>query len=518
MALHLRIENETTLPDGGPVSITVNGKRGIDIGRDAHLDWTLPDPTRYISSKHAEIRYREGAYWLHDVSTNGTLLNGADHRMQAPHRLRDGDRFTIGHYIIAVAVDDEAGDRRSHSAGRGATDRPAIKSSGTTCPISRRRSTGSSSEAPRDRPAPVNPDFLDWATDVPNPGPISPQPPPAPPRPAEDVMDWSAGPRTPEPPPPPLPASTCPHHGARREMAEAMAPWSAGAARSRNAFWATSNAVQRPDAVRATSSQTPPASLPNSIAVETPDAFLQRLAQAAGIPADLLAHKDPGQFADELGAMLRVMVESLMQLLNARHQARLLARSSRHTVIQAFDNNPLKFSPNVEEALRTMFGPPTRAYLDPLHAIQQGFEDLKQHEIKTFSAMQHALAAFVSELDPNVDRPKHAGRQRHLGAGDLAQGEIVGCLCRSLAGPDDRPRRQRDRPFHAVVCGILRSRQCLDFGFDFWSSLDLAFWVLRGSDPLGAFGQGGIALRLIGDQNACPLRLLISTPTAALRA
>ena len=69
MALHLRIENETTLPDGGPVSITVNGKRGIDIGRDSHLDWTLPDPTRYISSKHAEIRYREGAYWLHDVSS-----------------------------------------------------------------------------------------------------------------------------------------------------------------------------------------------------------------------------------------------------------------------------------------------------------------------------------------------------------------------------------------------------------------------------------------------------------------
>jgi type VI secretion system protein ImpI len=129
---------------------------------------------------------------------------------------------------------------------------------------------------------------------------------------------------------------------------------------------------------------------------------LQRFARAAGVPEDLLARKDPGQVADELGAMLRVMVESLMQLLNARHQARLLARSSRHTVIQAFDNNPLKFSPSVEEALRVMFGPPTRAYLDPLNAIQRSFNDLKQHEIKTYSAMQHALAAFVSELDPKT--------------------------------------------------------------------------------------------------------------------
>src|SRR5437762_4147518 len=107
MPLNLRIETETSLPDGGPLGISVTGRRNIDIGRDSHLDWTLPDPTRFISSKHAEIRYKDGGYWLHDVSTNGTFLNGGDHRMQAPHRLRNGDRFTIGHYIIAVALDGD---------------------------------------------------------------------------------------------------------------------------------------------------------------------------------------------------------------------------------------------------------------------------------------------------------------------------------------------------------------------------------------------------------------------------
>src|SRR5438445_617649 len=60
MALTLRIENEAKLPDGGPVSITVTGRRSIDIGRDTHLDWTLPDPSRHISGKHCEVRYREG--------------------------------------------------------------------------------------------------------------------------------------------------------------------------------------------------------------------------------------------------------------------------------------------------------------------------------------------------------------------------------------------------------------------------------------------------------------------------
>src|SRR6516164_5884659 len=107
MALRLNIENVPNLPDGGPISFTLTGRRSIDIGRDQHLDWTLPDPTRYISGKHCEIQYRNNAYWLHDVSTNGTFLNGSDQRVRSPHQLQQGDRLTIGQYIIAVANDQD---------------------------------------------------------------------------------------------------------------------------------------------------------------------------------------------------------------------------------------------------------------------------------------------------------------------------------------------------------------------------------------------------------------------------
>ena len=62
MGLTLTIENETSLPDGGPLSVSVAGKRGLDIGRDQHLDWTLPDPTRCISAKQvlkgAKVNHR----------------------------------------------------------------------------------------------------------------------------------------------------------------------------------------------------------------------------------------------------------------------------------------------------------------------------------------------------------------------------------------------------------------------------------------------------------------------------
>src|ERR1700722_830630 len=121
MTLRLSIENIDRLPDGGPLRIEVKG-RGLDLGRDAHLDWRLPDPSRVISSKHCEIRFRDGGYWLHDVSTNGTFVNGAQYRLDAPYLLRDGDRLNIGPYIIAVSVEgqlvrSQGGDADPKNAG-----------------------------------------------------------------------------------------------------------------------------------------------------------------------------------------------------------------------------------------------------------------------------------------------------------------------------------------------------------------------------------------------------------------
>src|SRR5512145_1086900 len=103
MTITLRIENFDQLPDGGPVTYQAS-RRGFEIGREQHLDWTLPDPNRVISGRHCEIRYEKGGYWLFDVSRNGTFLNNAESRMKSPHRLQSGDRLQIGHYLIAVDV------------------------------------------------------------------------------------------------------------------------------------------------------------------------------------------------------------------------------------------------------------------------------------------------------------------------------------------------------------------------------------------------------------------------------
>src|SRR5262245_1358893 len=107
MTMSLKIDNLDQLPDGGPVSFRAD-KRGFEIGRE-HRDWTLPDPNMFISGRHCEVRFEKGGYWLYDVSRNGTFVNGGATRVKSPYQLANGDRLKIGHYLVSVSIDDEAG-------------------------------------------------------------------------------------------------------------------------------------------------------------------------------------------------------------------------------------------------------------------------------------------------------------------------------------------------------------------------------------------------------------------------
>ena len=137
MTLTLQIENLTTLPDGGPLSVSIKGKRGLDIGRDPYLDWTCLTPA--VSSR-AALRGALARWRLlaPRISTNGTFMNGAESRLKAPHRLRNGDRFVIGQYIIAATMDEEVAE--PGEAARRARH-PAMTTCGTGCRTRPIRST-----------------------------------------------------------------------------------------------------------------------------------------------------------------------------------------------------------------------------------------------------------------------------------------------------------------------------------------------------------------------------------------
>ncbi|MER9001631.1 FHA domain-containing protein, partial [Mesorhizobium australicum] len=115
MYISLQVNNVDALPAGISTGYAARD-RSFEIGREA-CDWTLPDPDKFISGRHCEVRYEAGAFWLHDVSRNGTYINGSNQRMTGPHQLGHGDRMLIGRYVIFVSIDEERAPKRPPPSG-----------------------------------------------------------------------------------------------------------------------------------------------------------------------------------------------------------------------------------------------------------------------------------------------------------------------------------------------------------------------------------------------------------------
>jgi predicted component of type VI protein secretion system len=82
------------------------GRVGGTIGRAPGNDWVLPDASRLLSARHARVRYSAGAWYLEDLSRNGSFVNGEPCTGRALH---PGDLVTRGRYQMAVALEAEPG-------------------------------------------------------------------------------------------------------------------------------------------------------------------------------------------------------------------------------------------------------------------------------------------------------------------------------------------------------------------------------------------------------------------------
>jgi len=94
------------------------------IGRGEDCDWVIPDSNRHVSNHHAVVSFRDGAFFLTDTSSNGTLAseNGARLPKGEPQRIEQGSRFTLGGFEIRArlvrdpaAFDTQIG--RPHATG-----------------------------------------------------------------------------------------------------------------------------------------------------------------------------------------------------------------------------------------------------------------------------------------------------------------------------------------------------------------------------------------------------------------
>jgi FHA domain-containing protein len=120
--------------------------------------------------------------------------------------------------------------------------------------------------------------------------------------------------------------------------------------------------------------------------------------EGAGIELTLPNGPSP-QLLGAIGEMMKIAVGGIQRLVTMRARA----KSEMHadmTMIQARDNNPLKFSQDPAMALQMLLQPPTRGFLPGPAALRDALGDLQSHQVGMTAGMRAVLEAVLDRLDP----------------------------------------------------------------------------------------------------------------------
>ncbi len=389
--LTLQITNFQELPDGGPLRYRSQG-RNFEIGRDLFRDWVLPDAMRSISGRHAEIRFDGQNYYLNDVSTNGTFVNGASQRVKSPYRIFNGDKFEIGNYVIVAHLQEEGGQRDFTGPETAFdSDNDDIWGGGSDSQAAPPQMSRGEFQAAR-KVTYAQPDFANSVFNMPTVGD----------RPAFPQGQQGFPPAT-QQGYPELPREN-PGHANEFPLAGLRHPDNPFAGESGFSRPTPGAANWMPQPSPSASSQ--PDALSGQPSARA-NGFMDAFVRASKLSPATVQGRNQVELGEELGEMMLVAVELMMALLNARASAKSIIRSSNRTMLGPLDNNPLKFVPGAAAALDTMMGQGRGGYLDGRRAFREAFDDLKNHEVATYSAMQKAIFRLLEdELAPDAIEKK----------------------------------------------------------------------------------------------------------------
>lgn len=123
------------------------------------------------------------------------------------------------------------------------------------------------------------------------------------------------------------------------------------------------------------------------------------LIKAMGLQDKNLVDEQINQINKLVGVVVREMVSGLMQVLGSRSSIKNEFRMNV-TTIQPVENNPLKFSANVDDALENMFIKEGNAYKKPVAAVREGFEGVAEHQVAILAGIRAAFKGVIERFDP----------------------------------------------------------------------------------------------------------------------
>ena len=152
--------------------------------------------------------------------------------------------------------------------------------------------------------------------------------------------------------------------------------------------------------------QTPPAS--DDAWSGDPRELWAAFCDGAGVALDPPQGINP-ELMRVVGGLLHAAVAGTLQLMMVRATAKHELRA-QVTMIQARNNNPLKFSPDARSALEQMLAPPMRGFLAGPAAMTDAMHDLVGHTIGTMAGTRAALEGVLDRFTPQQLEAKLVSR------------------------------------------------------------------------------------------------------------
>lgn len=398
------------------------------IGRNSDNDWVLPDPERLVSGKHCVIQYKDGRYYLTDNSTNGVELVKAGVRLRKGNSepLQDGEVIRIGDYEIQARVDFSLPVTDSN---------PFAESPSSFEALMGRQGAAVQTPSPLHTPSPIQvaapahfqggsamdtlPDLFDFLTPASVPPatqpdhvpaeqhdfrPPTPIPRPSPPPVVEPVIPPSAS-VIPDDWDPfsdkPVPVAVAPQPVPLPPVVEPVATPVAQAPLA-DIFAQVSAAPPAPAPEASVTHVEPPVAPPVApvapVEANQPD-LLQAFLRGAGLDQLRLDKAQAEAQMESIGRSYRLMVEGLIDVLRARSSLKGEFRIQQ-TMIQPVENNPLKFAPNVDEALLLLLRHGNQAFMAPDAAVRDSFDDLRAHQLAVMAGVEAAIKHLLTRFEP----------------------------------------------------------------------------------------------------------------------
>lgn len=135
-------------------------------------------------------------------------------------------------------------------------------------------------------------------------------------------------------------------------------------------------------------------------AVNNTDTSANRvLVEALGLDMSRLSDADMVEISRITGLLMREIVDGMLGVLRSRASIKNEFRMNV-TTIQPVENNPLKFSVCVDDALENLFIKKSNAYKKPVEAFREGFQEIAEHQLAMIAGIRQGFEAMMERFNP----------------------------------------------------------------------------------------------------------------------